>query len=139
VQREAWSIFTHPQSEKAAECIALELDLLRAFVEEGVTIAELGSARDYLIKSHAFDRDTASKRLEPRLDSEVQGMPEDFYTRYVEHVGTVTLARANESVRARLSHEDVSIVLVATAKDLGLRLEVLPGVREVEVIPFSAV
>ncbi|WP_236607584.1 M16 family metallopeptidase [Sandaracinus amylolyticus] len=137
-QREAWSLYTHPSAENAVDCIALELSLIEKFVEEGISAPELSNARDYLVKSHAFDRDTAAKRLEPRLDAEVQSMPAEFYTHFVTSVGAVTLPRANEAVRARLSHEDLSIVLVATAAPLLDRLQRLPGVREVSVVPFDS-
>ncbi|MDQ3031169.1 MAG: insulinase family protein [Myxococcota bacterium] len=138
-QREAWSLYTHPSMDDAIDCIALELELIQGFVDRGITAVELSNARDYLVKSHAFDRDTAAKRLEPRLDSEVQGMPPDFYRRFVEHVSAVTMPRATEAVRARLSHDDLSIVLVATAAPILDRLERLPGVRELSVVPFDRV
>lgn len=138
-QREAWSLYTHPSAENAIDCIALELSLIERLVEEGITAPELANARDFLVKSHAFDRDTAAKRLEPRLDAEVQQMPPEFYTHFVTSVGAVTLPRANEAVRARLSHEDLSIVLVATAAPLLDRLQRLPGVREVSVLPFDRI
>jgi zinc protease len=138
-QRDSWSLYTHPSMDNAADCIALELQLIAEFVERGVTANELANARGYLVKSHAFDRDTASKRLEPRLDAEIQGMPAEFYTNFVNHVGSVTLPRANEAVRARLSHEDLSIVLVATAAPLIDHLERLPGVRELSVTSFDRV
>ncbi len=138
-QRDTWSLYTHPSMENAVDCIALELQLITEFVERGVTASELASARGYLVKSHAFDRDTASKRLEPRLDSEIQEMSPDFYRKFVAHVDSVTLPRANEAVRTRLSHEDISIVLVATAAPLLDRLEHLPGVCELSVIPFEQV
>lgn len=136
-QREAWSIYTHPSADNAVDCVALELDLIERFVSEGVTAVELSNARDFLVKSHAFDRDTAAKRLEPRLDAEVQQMPPEFYTQFVASVGAVTLPRANEAVRTRLSHEDLSIVLVATAAPLVDRLAKLPGVRDVAVVRYD--
>jgi zinc protease len=138
-QRECWALYTHPSMDNAAACIELQLELIRGFVEEGITAAELSSARDYLVKSHAFDRDTPAKRLEPRVDAEVHEMPEAFYRRYVDHVAGVTLPRASSAVRARLSHEDLSIVLVATAKDLVPRLSKLPGIRELEIVPYDLV
>lgn len=138
-QREAWSLYTHPSMQDAVDCIALELQLVADFVEGGVDATELSNARDFLVKSHAFDRDTAPKRLEPRLDAEVQGMPPDFYRNFVGHVGAVTLPRANDAIRARLSQEDLSIVLVATAAPLLDRLEKLPLVRELSVVSFDRV
>jgi zinc protease len=138
-EREAWAVYTHPSMEVALDCIALELRLIQAFVDEGVSEAELAAARDYLVKSHAFDRDTAGKRLEPRLDAEIHRMPASFYTHFAQHVSTVTREAASGAVRARLSHEDLSIVLVASASQIADGLTKLPGVRQVEVVPFDRV
>ena len=138
-QREAWALYTHPSNEHVADCIALELGLIDAFVEQGITAEELAAARSFLVKSHAFDRDTASKRLEPRLEGEIHGLPEAFYSRYVEHVGGVTVEQARDAVRSRLSARDLSIVLVASAAEVAGPLAKLPGVAQVEVVPFDAV
>jgi zinc protease len=138
-QREAWSVYTHPSVENTVACVELELELVRAFVEDGITESELATARDYLIKSHAFDRDTAAKRLAPRLDAEVYGLPMEFYTQYALHIAGVTLSCAREAVRTRLSADDLSIVLVASAAHIADRLAALPGVREVSVVPFDRV
>lgn len=138
-QREAWTIYTHPSIENAVECVELELELVRAFVEEGITAEELASARDHLVKSHAFDLDTAVKRLGPRIDAEVHRMPPEFYRHFVAHVASVTLPRVTEAVRARISPDDLSIVVVASAASIADRLSALPGVRDVSVVPFDRV
>jgi zinc protease len=138
-QRDTWSLYSHPSVENAPACIALQLELIEAFVAKGVTQKELSASRDYLIKSHAFDRDTATKRLEPRLDALVHGLPAAFYRNYIENVREVTVTQARTAVRTHLSAQDQSIVVVATARDLRAKLEKLPGVLSIETMDWTQV
>ncbi len=137
-EREAWSLYTHPPSENAADCLALELRLVERFVESGVSARELGFAKTYLAKSHAFDLDTPQKRLEPRLDAQIHGLPDAFHERFVDHVRAVDAATANEAVARRLSARDVSIALVATASEIGPALHAMKGL-DIRVVPYAGV
>jgi zinc protease len=137
-EREAWSLYTHPSSDDAVDCLALELGLIERFVRSGVTARELGFAKTYLEKSHAFDLDTPQKRLEPRLDAEIHGLPASFHERFVDHVRGVDRETANGAVARRLSERDVSIALVATASEIAPRLRAIRGL-EVDVVPFAHV
>jgi zinc protease len=135
-EREAWSVFTHPSSENVAECLALELELVDRFIARGPSAAELRFAKSYLVKSHAFDLDTPQKRLDPRVDAEVHGLPRAFHERFVERVRAVELGAARASVARRLSSDDLTIALVATAKDVEAPLRAMGDVR---VIPFDRI
>jgi zinc protease len=136
-QRDSWSMWTFPAARDAADCIRLELDLLDRFVEEGVRARDHSFARKYLVNSHCFDVDTAAKRLEPWIDADVFGLPDEFYGHYEKHVRGVTRAASNAAVRKRISRRDVSIALVATASELVPALEALPGIRSVDVIAYD--
>lgn len=137
-EREAWSLYTHPSSENAVDCLLLELGLVERFVRAGVSARELSFAKSYLVKSHAFDLDTPQKRLEPRLDAEVHGLPASFHEQFVEHVRGVDQETANAAIARRLSERDLSIALVATASEIVERLRPVRGL-EVEVVPFARV
>ncbi len=137
-EREAWSLYTHPSSENAVDCLALQLGLVERFVRAGVTGRELAFAKSYLIKSHAFDVDTPQKRVEPRLDCEIHGLPASFHERFVEHVRAVDREAANEAVARRLSDRDIAVALVATASEIVEPLRALGGLT-VEVVPFARV
>lgn len=136
-QRDAWYMWTAPSAEYSADCAALQLELMERWVAKGIKNKDLAFARRYLINGHCFDRDTPSKRMEARLDVELLGIPK----RYVDHhdrlVAGVTLSRANEATRARISSRDVTIVVVATADDVAPAFEALPGVESVEIVPFD--
>lgn len=136
-EREAWTIYTHPSSENAATCLALELELVDRFVSRGPTATELRFAKGYLVKSHAFDLDTPHKRLEPRVEAEVHGLPRAFHERFVERVSHVELDAARAAIHRRLSADDLTIALVATARDVITSLE--PLVDDVRVVPFDRI
>jgi zinc protease len=136
-QREAWYMSTAPAAEYSADCAALQLDLLERWVDGGIKKAQLSFAQRYLINSHCFDRDTPSKRLESRLDVELLGIPRNYVEKYDELVAGVSLQKANEATRARISTRDLTIVVVATANEVAGAFERLPGVKSLEVVPFD--
>ena len=57
----------------------------------------------YLVRSHAFDIDTARKRVHQKLEAELFALPPGYHARYVEHVEAVDLASANAAGRATAS------------------------------------
>lgn len=136
-QRDAWLMWTFPAAADAVSCVRLELDLLDALLRDGITAEELRFAQDYLANSYAFEIDTASKRLDQRVDVELLGLPRDYFDHYVQSVRSVTLAQANAAVRARLSRDDLAIVMVATASDVRDGLAALDGVTRVDTVPFD--
>lgn len=139
-QRDAWSMWTHPSSEQLVDCLGLELELYEAWLDRGLTRDEVRRAKRYLIKSHAFDRETAQKRLEPKLQTAAFGLPADWYASYERRIRAVKPAAAHEAVRECLSRDDLTIALVATASpELLDALANLPGVGSVSVESYEAV
>lgn len=138
-QRDAWYMWTFPGSTQVVDCIRLELDLLEELVGKGISAKDHRFARTYLANSHCFDVDTAAKRLEPRIDEDLFGLPAGYYESYEQQVRAVTRKQSNEAIDARLSSRDVSIVLTATAADVVPELEKLPDVRSIDVIPHTSV
>ena len=136
-EREAWTVFTHPSMENAAECLELEIELVERFVAKGPSAAELRFAKSYLVKSHAFDVDTPQKRLDPRVEAEVHGLPRSFHERFVERVRSIELDAARASVQRRLSSDDLTIALVATASDVAPSLRALAD--DVRIVSFEHV
>ena len=138
-QRQAFSIWTFPGADDAAKCIALELELYESFVAKGITPRELAFIKRYLTRSHAFDIDTAAKRLHQALDVELLTLPADYYTGYLDSVNAVTLDAANEASRTRLSVDNLLAVVVGTASQIfdGVR-DAIPRLASHSVVPFDA-
>jgi zinc protease len=138
-ERELWSMWTFPAAKDAKQCIELQLRLYDEWVRDGVKPAELKRAKNFLIKSHAFEVDTAQKRLDQRVERELFGLPDDYHSGFVKHVSAVDREAANRAVARRLSRRDQAIVVVATASELRAELAALPKVRELRVVPFDRI
>jgi zinc protease len=137
-QRDAFTMWTAPAATDASGCLALQLELLHKLREEGVTEDELAFVKKYLVRSHAFEIDTARKRVHQRLDVELFDLPADYHDRYLEHVEAVTREEANRAVRERLSEDDLVIGVVGTHAELGAALEkAIPNLGSVKVVPFD--
>ena len=137
-RREAFSIWTFPAANDAASCIALELDLLKALVNDGITDDELTFAKSYLSESYAFDIDTPYKRVRQAVDEELFALPADYHTGYVKHVLSVPLAAANQAIKTRISLDDFVVVVVGTASELKDAVaKAIPNLTSTEVIPFE--
>jgi zinc protease len=131
-------MWTAPAATDAAACLALELELLHAFREGGLSKEELSFVKQYLVRSHAFDVDTARKRVHHKLEAELYALPPGYHERYVEHVQAVELASANAAVRARISEDDMVIGVVGTHAAIGDAIaKAIPGLASVTVAPFD--
>jgi zinc protease len=138
-RRQAFSMWTFPKAEDAAPCIALELEMLHELRSKGITRKELLWAKKYLVRSHAFALDTASKRVGLLLDSALYDLPEGYYLDYLERIKAVTLEQANAAVVKRLSEDDLRLTVVGTASQIGDGIRAaVPGLASSEIVAFDA-
>lgn len=138
VAREAWSMWTFPAASDAAKCVALQLQLLSRLLDRGVNARELSFVRSYLARGYAFEIDTPSKRLWQRIEIDLLGLPGDYYQRYIARIHAVTLDDVNESLRRRLSAENLVLSIVCTASELRAPLSEAAGeLKSIRVIPFD--
>jgi zinc protease len=138
-RRQAFSMWTFPKAADAAPCIELQLDMLHKLRTKGITKKELGWAKKFLVRSHAFALDTASKRVGLLLDSELYGLPAGYYEAYLERIKGVSWEAANAAVEKRLSDEDLLITVVGTAAQIGDAIRsVVTNLSSSEVVPFDA-
>jgi zinc protease len=136
--RRGFSMWTFPKASDAAACVALELELLERWWKDGVTPRELAWAQRYLVRSHAFAIDTASKRVSQTLDEEIYGLPPGYHANYVEHVRAVTLDEVNASIRQRITPEHLVVTVVGTASEIEAPVRsAIPDLDGVEIIPFD--
>jgi zinc protease len=138
-RRQAWIMWTFPAAEDAAPCLRLTLELMATWVTAGVTPREVAFIQRYLVRSHAFEIDTAAKRLSQALDVELFGLPADYYTAWTDRVRGVTAEQASLAVKKRIDPGRVLAVVVGTAAQV---LEPLKGavsdLAETSVVPFDA-
>lgn len=137
-RRQSFSLWTFPKADDAAACIRLELEMLQALRERGVTKNELSWAKRYLMRSHAFAVDTPSKRAGLLLDAKLYDLPDGYYEEYIARVSAVKLEEVNESLARRIPDQDLLIVVVGTAANLRSALEeAIPDLTETEVVRYD--
>ncbi|MBN1656717.1 MAG: insulinase family protein [Deltaproteobacteria bacterium] len=138
-QRDLWSMWAFPAAQDALACTELQLALLEKLIDQGITRNELAFAKDYLIKSHAFEIDTAAKRLGLAMETELFRLASDFHSRFVEKIRAVTRDQVNQALKKRLSKRNLAIVIVATYEDIRKQLESFSGVTSISVVPFDEI
>jgi zinc protease len=137
-QRDAFVMWTAPAATDAAACLSLELDLLHEWRDRGVTEQELEFAKKYLVRSHAFEIDTAKKRVHQLLEAHLFDLPPGYHELYTARVAGVGLDEANASVRARVSEDDLVVAVVGTHSEIGDSLaKAIPRLADVTVAPFD--
>jgi zinc protease len=137
-RRDAFTMWTAPSATDAAACLALELELLQTFCEGGVTEEEVSFVKRYLVRSHAFDIDTARKRVHQKLEAALFDLPAGYHEKYLERVEAVTAESANAAVRERISTEDLVIGVVGTHAEIGDAIaKAIPNLASVTVAPFD--
>jgi zinc protease len=137
-QRDAFTMWAAPAATDAAPCLALELELLGAWRKDGITEEELTFVKRYLVRSHAFEIDTARKRVHQPLEEVLFDLPAGYHSHYLEHVEAVSLDAANTAVRERISEDDLVIGVVGTHAEIGdVVAKAIPRLDEVVVVPFD--
>jgi zinc protease len=137
-QRDAFAMSAAPAAADAPACLTLMLELLTAWRKDGITEAELDFAKKYLVRSHAFEIDTARKRVHQKLERALYDMPEDAHSAFLEKVQKTTLDEANAAVRNRISDEDLVISVVGTHAQIGEPItKAVPALKSVDVVAFD--
>ncbi len=138
-QPDALTVWTFPAAKDAAACIALELGLLDTWRDKGVTARELAFVRRYLVRSHAFEIDTAHKRVGLPLEVALLDLPPTHHSAFVEHVRGVTLESVQAAVAAHAPHRDLLIAVVGTHVDIGSAVrDAIPNLADASVVPFDS-
>lgn len=139
-KRQWFYAHTFPKADDAAPCIALELDLLEKWAQEGITAREHGFIKKFLVRGYAFDIDTPSKRVQLAEDIEIYDWPSDHHTAFVSKVKASKLEDVNAAIQRRIKPADLAIVVVGTASQILSKVQAaIPGLASTEVISFEDV
>jgi zinc protease len=137
--RQGWVMWTFPAAEDAAPCLELTLSLMETWVKDGVTAEEVSFIERYLVRSHAFEIDTAAKRLHQALDIELLALSRDYYSAWTDRVRAVNARSASTAVAHRIRPQDVLAVVVGTASQVLAPLrDAMKDLQEASVVPFDA-
>ncbi len=119
-----------PSADRAADTLALVLDLYASFADAGPSDEEVAFARSYLAGGYAFDVATASDRLERRLEAALWGLPADHHLTHVRRLSAVTPDEVRAAARRWLRPDAVVTTVVASADAIEL--------AGAEVVPYDS-
>jgi len=137
-QRDAFAMSAAPSAADAPGCIALMFELLTTWRDGGITETEIDFAKKYLVRSHAFEIDTARKRVHQKLERALYDLPDDYHATFLDKVQQTTLDDANAAVKNRVSDQDVVMGVVGTHAEIGDAIaKAVPNLTRVDVVPFD--
>jgi zinc protease len=136
--RDAFTMSAAPGTKDAAACLALMLELLAEVRKNGLTQDEVAFVKSYLQRSHAFEIDTARKRVHQRLEEALFDLPEGYHTSYLERLEALDTDTINAALRRRLPEDDLVIAVVGTNAESGQAIaDAIPGLASTTVAPFD--
>ena len=137
-RREAFTVWTAPSATDAAPCLALELDLIKTLRKDGLVESDIAFVKNYLRRSHAFEIDTARKRVHQPLEEALYDLPNGYYGSFLERIGAVTIEGVNAGLSKRVPEDDIVIGVVGTHEQIGKDLEnAIPNLASVTVLPID--
>ncbi len=135
--RDAFTMWTAPSATDAAQCLALEIELLSQVRKEGLTQEELDFTKSYLSRSHAFEIDTPRKRVHQPFEEALYDLPAGYHAGYLGHVRDVTREQVNAALTRRMPEDDLVVAVVATEADTGDALRSSLARSTASVDPFD--
>lgn len=106
---------TFTRTEKTAAATGLLLDLIREWIENPATPAELAEAKAYLSGSFVLDLETAGSVASRVLTQTIFSLPDDYFPNYREHVEAITLEQVHAAVRRTIDPNRLTIAVAGDA------------------------
>lgn len=108
-RRNTWRTYCYPTLENLADCVRVQLEMVSELRELGVTNDELREAKTYLKNSQSFERETACKRIDPRLDEAIYGLPPGWFMAEPQRTASVTNEDIVSVLSERLADEQLCV------------------------------
>jgi zinc protease len=128
-------ISTSTLSSQTAEVIRTILDVYREFSKNGVTDEELRKAKEFAVGNMAFQLEGIGNIAEKLLWLRLYGRENAYIERFDEVILSLSKNAVNEAIRASLSSEYFSMVVVAREEDVRSQLM---GFGKVSTMHFRA-
>jgi zinc protease len=135
----SWQFYLFPAEKDTPAALAYTLNMVSELQKKGITQEEFAFAQQSLVNSSGFMYNTPRKRVENKLSEKILGLPDGFMKTYGPRLQEVTLPQVNAALHDFLRPEQLSIVVLGTAKDLKDSLAKAAGlpVSEVQVVPYN--
>lgn len=113
----AFTLGLETRPDQAAEAVQVSRDVLRHFVADGPTDAEVKAAKDYLVGSFALRIDSNRKLLDNLANIAWHNLPLDYLDTWTRQVEKVTAAQIKAAFQRKLQPD--RMVTVVVGADVG--------------------
>ena len=108
----AFTLGLQTRPDQAAEAVAVSREVVRRFVAEGPTAAELKAAKDFLIGGFALRIDSNGKLLDNLANIAWHGLPLDYLDTWTRHVAQVSAPEIRAAFQRKLQPQRMVTVIV---------------------------
>ena len=136
-ERGTFAMGMFPKVQDTAPAIELSLKLLKEAVTKGIPEKELAKAKEHMVNHFPFELETSMKRASAQASIMLRGKPKDLLQTYSRRVQGVGIERAKKAFAQYADPDNGVIVVVGPAKELKEALSKIPGVKDVQVIPYD--
>ena len=126
-----FTVSTFSKNATVGETVETILEEVARFEKEGPTDKEAADAKSYIVGSFAGARETPEAIVRDLWRIETQGLPEDYYGKYLEAVRNVDPAKAVDTVKELVRTDELVIIIVGPANRLRNQLA---KIAEIEVV-----
>ncbi len=123
------TLSTFSKTDTTPAALRVLLDEAKRLIDEPLTDEEIELARNYLIGSFIGSRETPEDIVNDQWLIEYEGLPKDYFARYLRRIGRATRADVNKAVRALVQPTKLSVVVVGDAGKMKPELEKIAPVR----------
>lgn len=132
----SWNMYSFTQTETTVQAIDLALQTYRRLRTQGLSDAELGSGKNYILGQYPTDYETAAQWAATLADLEFYGLSRDEVNGFGDQLRAVSAEQARLVINAVLPAEnDLLMVLVGNAAAIR---EQVAKYGQVTVLPLSA-
>ena len=96
------------------EALSVVREVMREFVENGITQDELDSAKAFILGSEPLREETLSQRLDAKFGNYFKGLPLDNHKRDIQKIANLTLDEINTFIKSHKEILDLSVSVVDT-------------------------
>ncbi|TNE71239.1 insulinase family protein [bacterium] len=121
------------KSESTAAAISAIIDQIKKLQNETVTEKELKDAKDRILNSTVFRYDSRSKVLNERISNEYNGLPADYFEKYIDMIKKASIADIQRVAKNYLKPETLEILVVGNKNELGDQLSTFGTVNEIDI------
>jgi zinc protease len=139
IQPRSFQAYTFPATKDTPGALKLVDSMLHDWQAKGITSDEYEFAKTSLINSSGFSYNTPAKRVENILLEKTLDLPDGYMKSYADHLAKVTLAGTNSAVKNFVRPDQMSVLVLGTAKDIKSKVAESLGFpeKDIVVVPYT--